>query len=437
MSDLTNITKKELRELLTPSSIASILLVVVLFAMIGNTMSGEMSKITSPVDAMIVNEDFENSTYGVDVFIKSYETTYGVGTASEYLTIINEKLTKEQLIEKMEQKGIADAIIIREGFNANVHSTPIKQGVIDVFSIFSHGGVIGSSSSTLLQSVISSTSYNISADLLGEDSSKMNPVKSGTSTYVNGIVVDGVTPSQINNAMSSQNMMVPVIIMVVIIMVGSIVIGSMGNEKENKTLETLLTMPIKRTTIVAGKLIAAGITGLIFGVAYMFGMMMYMKGTSSITLAGVDLASIGLVMDITDWILMLVIMFLAILCALGLCMILGAFTKNYKAAQTMTLPITALAMIPMFILMFMGWESIPSILQGILFVIPFTHPMMAMDNLVFGNMDIVFSGIIYLLIFTVAVILITVKLYKSDILITGLGQNKYVVAVKKSFAKKE
>ena len=107
-------------------------------------------------------------------------------------------------------------------------------------------------------------------------------------------------------------------------------------------------------------------------------------------------------------------------------MILGAFAKNYKSAQTMTMPLSIMAMIPMFIVMFSGWYGSGALIQAVTFAIPFSHPMMAMQALMYDDVTLVLSGIAYMVVFAVATILITVKLYNSDILITGLGQNKTV-----------
>ena len=52
--------------------------------------------------------------------------------------------------------------------------------------------------------------------------------------------------------------------------------------------------------------------------------------------------------------------------------------------------------------------------------------MMAMQALMNGDSVLVLAGIAYMAVFAVATILITVKVYNSDILITGLGQNKWV-----------
>ena len=77
----------------------------------------------------------------------------------------------------------------------------------------------------------------------------------------------------------------------------------------------------------------------------------------------------------------------------------------------------------------------PLIGQIGMFAIPFSHPMMAMDNLMFGNMLLVLEGIAYLLVFDIIMILITVRIYNSDILITGLDQSKFLGKLTAKFNK--
>ena len=430
MNHLMNITKKELRELLTPSSVASVLVVVVLFAALGSMMSGQTESAMAPQKLLVVNNDSDD--WAVSQIESVYGATYPDADLSEYITVVDGPLAGQDLVDRMVEVGAGSAIVIGAGFHSNV--TSHKTGEMYATYIYSSGGLFGNLSSAIAGSIISSLNLALMTDQGWTEPA----IDTGASaTNINGDFASGVTPTEIDSAVSSQNMMVPLIIMIVIVMIGSIVISSMGNEKENKTLETLLTMPVKRTTIVTGKLLAAGITGLVFGAAYMVGMMMYTNGIMSGTVSGVNLADIGLTIDAFDWVLILIQMFLAILAALGICMIMGAFAKNYKSAQTLTLPISVLAMIPMFVIMFMGWNGLPLVLQAVLFIIPFTHPMMVMTNLMFGDMTLVYAGIAYLAVFTVAVILVTVRLYKSDILITGISQNPYVVRMKAAFSGKK
>jgi len=444
MSDLTNIMKKELKEFLSVSSIISVVMVIVIFAFMGSMMTGEVDKISSPSKLLIVNCD----TTDVDDYAEGqiravYNATYGLNTFDEYVRVIDGTTTNvdsEYMHDLMVELDYSDVIVICDGFYANIHNVPLERGQVRLYFEYQASGIFGGATSTVAQNLMLVVNDNIAAQLADDTSLGMNvisPIDMGsTITYVNGSPVANVTPLEIDSALMSQNFVVPLIIMVIITMIGSIVVSSMGNEKENKTLETLLTMPVKRMTIVTGKLISAAIAGLVFGAAYMVGMMFYMEGMNATMMTTLDLNEVGLALGITDWLIVMVMMFLAILSALGICMILGAFTKNYKAAQTMVLPLAVMSMIPMFIIMFMGWENLPTIGQVLLSIIPFTHPMMVVNNLMFDNVDLVVAGIGYLLAFSTLMVFITVRLYKSDILITGIGQTKFVVTMRRIFSKK-
>ena len=456
MNHLANITKKELKELLTPGTIVSIVMVVVLFSCLGTMMSGESESVASPKEVGIVYGGDPSeviATYGsTDItsevlFRSAYMSTYGIkdaAAAASHIHMMTAGYGQDSAImSEMKSKGYEYVISVPSDLKSKFDAK--EQTVISTYFVYKQGGLFSSVSSTTGTLMVTSMASILSQACIssldsGHEIFDLAPVtvnSDSSYTEVAGQIHQGVSPYQIYSSMMGQTLIVPIIVMIVIIMVGSVVISSMGSEKENKTLETLLTMPIRRTTIVGGKLLAAAIMGLVYGVCYMGGMLMYSKGlTSGLSDSSVNLAQYGLVMDAFDWVILLAVLFLAIFSALGICMILGAFTKNYKMAQTMTLPISGLALIPMFVFMFSSWENLGIIGQAVMFIIPFSHPMMAMDNLIFGNLGIVLAGIAYLVAFDIIMILITVRIYNSDILITGLGQNKTVVRLQKIFTKK-
>ena len=441
MTDLANIVRKEVKELLTPGSIASVLIMVVLFACLGNIIGGEVEKSTAlPVIGVANYED------------ETIDTTSGEWNAYEALRNIYRKsvppedidkyvipMNKDTVYEDLTKSGANFALVLNDDFKESIESE--KRGLIDIIYVYQPSGMInGTVSSTVGPMIVSSLNSDLSSMIIGSETEKEHvkflttPIDGSTAiTYIKGEPHKDVTPSDISSQLTSQTMFIPIIIMIIIMMVGSIVISSMGSEKENKTLETLLTLPIKRTTIVTGKIIAAATVGLIFGLAYMLGMSFYLTSiTSMSSVAGhsVDLNELGLGLGLADYALIAISMFLAIACALGICMILGAFAKNYKSAQTMTMPLSILAIIPMFITMFAGWYGANILIKSVLFIIPFSHPMMATEALMNGDLTLVLAGIIYMTVFALGSILITVRLYKSDILITGLGQNKYIEMLK-------
>ncbi|MCL2509525.1 MAG: ABC transporter permease [Methanomassiliicoccaceae archaeon] len=454
MNHLVNLTKKEIRELLTPQMLISILVMVFIFVGIGSMVGNETSQATSPQEIGIVNGDpgGEWSDLAISSITDFYTSTYGITAeeAASYIVTLDVQLVDDPVIDgntitnEMQSKGLNTAFEIVPGFSDSINNSIRTQ--ITEYYVFSSAGLLRSASSAVSSTIIPYISTEISLKLVSsitsdEDSAfLLYPIQPSSHltqyTEIKGTVYSGVTPIELSSTIMSQTLMVPVVMMIIIMMMGSMVISSMGSEKENKTLETLLTMPVKRTTIVSGKLLAAAIVGLIYGLAYMVGMSFYVGGVTGSGSGTVNLSNFGLSIGLTDWIIIAVMIFLAIFCALGLCMILGAFAKNYKSAQTMIMPISVLAIVPMFITMFSSFDALAPTLKVVMFVIPFSHPMMVMHNLMFGDMTLVFAGLGYLVLFALVTIYITVRLYKSDILVTGAGQTKGMKALKSLKGKK-
>jgi ABC-2 type transport system permease protein len=117
---------------------------------------------------------------------------------------------------------------------------------------------------------------------------------------------------------------------------------------------------------------------MIMAAIYMVGFSRYM---ASFQTPEVNLADFGLALGMSDYLLVAISLFVALLAGLSLCIVLGTFAKDYKSAQSLVFPITALAMISMFIVMFRDFDTIPVAFRILVFAIPFSHPMMAMRAL--------------------------------------------------------
>ncbi|MCJ7571478.1 MAG: ABC transporter permease, partial [Candidatus Thermoplasmatota archaeon] len=304
-----------------------------------------------------------------------------------------------------------------------------------IYWIMKGAGLMDTISSSSLESLIILINTNISKELIKTNSSVnasfvLSPTKRLETTYFKNREFVGVSPNIILGMLSSHSLLIPIVIMMIIIMAGSIVITSMALEKENKTLETLLTLPVKRTSIVSGKIIAAAVIGLLLAVIYMVGMQNYFTGFQ--VSGGVSLASYGLALTSVDFIWIGISLFIALIAGLSLCMLIGTFAKNYKSATTLTFPITMLAMIPMFITLFTDFDTLPLALKIITFAIPFSHPMLAPRALLFHDYILVISGIIYVAIFAIITISIVVWVFKTDRLLIGTTKFK----LKKIFKKR-
>jgi len=438
MNHLWNLIRKELKELMTPASVISILVVALIFGSMGSLLGSETDKLSEPpVIGVLTYDDTSNYDDAMGYIDDYYKIVYEVDDTSGYVKkysghteydIFEGDLDAAAVSAMMNGFGVNVLLVFDKEYLQNIAdivSGIAALGEIRIFWNEVDTGVFGSASSALIGQIVSYISLRTAERIVetlggGNAASVLIPVAVVNNvTVFDGRVFDkNITPADISGALQSQSFLMPILIMIIITMIGSMIISSMGNEKENKTLETLLTLPVKRTTIVSGKLMGSAIAGLIFGIAYLIGMYFY---TNSVWNVGaLSLSDLGLTLTLMDWAVTAAMIFLAILSALGICMILGAFVKNYKAAQTLTLPISVLAMIPMFVTMFTDFNTLPALLQGALFAIPFTHPMMVMNNLMLGNSFMVWAGLGYLALFSLLTIYITVRIYNSDILLTGL-----------------
>jgi len=407
MSGLTNIIIKEIRELLTPATIIPIILMAFIFGSMGNMMGGIGEELKEkPVIGLINEDNGDLSKIAVDLLNGNANIVYRGNDIKQGL----EKIKKE--------KKDTALLVIPPDFSEDIYAD--KPGEIDVYWVMRGAGIMDSISSGVVDGLIQSVDQDISKDLIENNERSnviLNPTVKNETTIFKGKELKGLSPSTLSGILSSQSTMVPIIMMMIIMMAGGTVISSMGMEKENKTLETLLTLPVKRSSIVFGKIAGSAIVGLLMAIIYMLGFGYYMNslGMSS----QVNLADLGLALGMKDYFLVGVSVFITLLAALSMCMILGTFAENYKTAQMLNFPVVLLAIVPMFLTMMKDFDTLPLLLKIVVFAIPFSHPMMAMRSLMFGNYTLVLSGIGYVAIFSVAMIWIIVRIFSTERVLTA------------------
>ncbi|MEM1513906.1 MAG: ABC transporter permease [Candidatus Thermoplasmatota archaeon] len=403
------LVKKEIKELLTPSTILPMIITVFLFVALGNAFGNIAEEAGKMHDVGLINCD--NGIFS-DIAvreIKKYANIKYEGKNEEEI---------EKIINEFKDKIIC-LIFIPSNFSENINNS--NQAEIEVYWFIKGLGVSDIISSAFLDNVFTSISKEISSEIIEKNginsTNVLSPVAKKEITILKNKEIENISPQMLSNLLSSQSITIPIVMMIIIMMSGGMVISSMGMEKENKTLETLLTLPIKRSEIVAGKITGAAIVGLIMATIYMIGFSYYINSFQSSS--RLNLADYGLILSNYDYLFIALSVFLALTSALAMCIVLGVFAKNYKSAQALTLPLSMLALIPMFLTMFKDFETMPTMLKIILFIIPFSHPMMAPRFLLFKNYFMVIGGIIYIAIFSLIFMIIAIKIFNTDKLITG------------------
>jgi ABC-2 type transport system permease protein len=407
-----NIIKKEFKELFVLSTLLPIVVIAIVYGSVGNMIGnvGESME-AKPVIGIVDMDNGDFSNIAMSVLTENAKVIYNGGDAEEGLQ------------EVRKESGVA-LLVIPENFSQNIYAN--NPGEIEIYWIMRGAGMLDSISSGALEGLIQSVNQEISKNLIQGDNSLdpalvLNPTTRIDTTFFKGKEIEGLSPSQLSNMLNSQSIVIPIVVMMLIIMAGASVISSMGLEKENKTLETLLTLPVRRSHIVIGKMVGSALVGMIMAAIYMIGFSRYMTSFQS---SNINLASFGLALGMPDYLLVGISLFVALLAGLSLCIVLGTFAKNYRSAQALIFPITALALISAFITMFKDFDTIPAVLRILVFAIPFSHPMMAMRALMLDNYPLVIGGIAYSAVFTVIMIAVAVRIFNSDRLLTGSVRKK-------------
>jgi len=363
----------------------------------------------------------------LDASLLSRQLTDSLRSANFQVEKVEDK-SKEQAIEWTKASDINLLLVIPSGFGESLTTFDLKE--METYSFLRSFSLVGSRSSVILGSVISALNNYISDDFLKKKIPDFSPeklkkpVRSKDFVIIKGRMAEGSAMS-IAGFISTQSLFIPIILMMIIIYSSQMVISAIAMEKQNKTLETLLTVPISRTSIVTSKMLASGLIGLISAVIYMFGFRYYMSGfmgdvrqaAASEGLARV-IQELGLAPTANSYLILGVSLFLAILCALAMATILGVLAEDYRSAQSLIMPLIFLVMIPYFLSFFSDIKNLSLPVKLFLWAIPFSHPFLTTQNLLLENYTAVFGGILYMLVFFIVLIVIAARIFSTDKVLT-------------------
>jgi ABC-2 type transport system permease protein len=193
-----------------------------------------------------------------------------------------------------------------------------------------------------------------------------------------------------------------------------------ASEKEVKTLETMLTMPVSRFTILLGKLSGSVVVAAVGALAYVVSLNYYMGSITftSATQPSVDLASVGLAPTLPAYIVLGASLFASLVSALALAIAVSSFAEDVRSAQEFVSYFYFIMFIPMIFMMYTDISVLPLTLRIILLAIPYTHPMLAARASFTGDYTTAILGIAYVTIFTLVVLYIAAKIFTTEKILT-------------------
>jgi ABC-2 type transport system permease protein len=415
MKKFRNLLAKEIRELITKQLVLSLVMTFVLFYFIGQLAKSEARRAAAP--QKIAALDLDGSDVSRNLLHSLRALNYQVEPAAEE--------NKEAAVEAVRGSTTNFLLVIPAGFGESVSRFEAKP--VETFTFMRSFSLSATRNSAVFRAVLSALNNYMSDEYLKQKLAGIapqnlkNPIKSKDFIIIKDRMAEG-SASEIVGFVFSQSIFIPVILMMIIIYSAQMVISAIAMEKQNKTLETLLTVPIRRTSIVTAKMLAAGLVGLLSAAIYMVGFQFYFSGFTGDMRASSDVSQIiqklGLAMDAKALLILGVSLFFAILCALAMATILGVLAEDFRSAQSLVMPMVFLVMIPYFISFFADFRTLSLPIKIFVLAIPFSHPFLATQNIMLENYQSVFFGILYMLALFIVLVIVAARIFSTDRVLT-------------------
>ena len=405
-----NILVKEIKELVRDPKILLAMLIVplIMFPVLGGIMSYSMQAAREQAEKatlLVVDNDGGNWS---ELFIEYLNFSVKVSVVN------NRTLNNTVTLKLLSDYNTTQLIEIPSGFSANM--TEYKNGntkinaTVNFYGIFSGGGIFQEVGSAIIDDLVSGFNRAIAP----------NAVYTFKSTIIKGVIQKNVDPSMLSRLMLSQAIAMPITIMILLTYSMSIAATSVAMEKEEKTLETLLTLPMDRFAILMGKLSGSILVAGVGAIAYMIGFNYYMGSLMATIPSGtLDLVSLGLVPSLLGYLLLGISLFVTLLSALALAVIMSAFSEDVRGAQSLVGNLTPIIIIPALVLMYLDVNSLPLALKILIYALPYSHPIIAARAVTMGDYWTVVFGIVYVTVFTLVIMYAASRLFATEKILTA------------------
>ena len=414
-----NIFLKELKELARDPKVllGMIIVPLVIFPLLGGIIGFSVQSAAERAQMtplLVVNND---GGYWSDVFIGNlslYARVFIVNNTSPEDIASQGLLSTYNTTQFIEiPANFTNEVAAHFGVNSNITAT------VNFYSVYTGASPFESVGSTVIDNSIYAFNRVLAPDV----------VSLFKSTIIKNIIEPGVDPSLLASLLISQSIALPITVMILLTYSMQVAATSVAMEKEEKTLETLLSLPVDRFAILMGKLSGSILIAALGALAYMVGFTFY---TNSIipTAVPIDLAKLGLVPSPLGYVLLGISLFVALLSALALAVIVSAFAEDVRGATSVVGYIYPLIFIPSFILLYIDIGSLPLVVQIILYAIPYSQPILASKSVIMGDYLTPILGIVYVAAFTVVVMYAASRLFATERILTarlkfrGLGRRR-------------
>jgi ABC-2 type transport system permease protein len=332
----------------------------------------------------------------------------------------------EDAIKELKGSDTRILMVVPNGFESNI--TSFRKAQVNVFFIVKSTGLTSIGIFSVVENVLNAYSKALVESFISSKSPEVNPedVLNPLTTVSYTVVKDRVlkvSPGVLfNQFFMSSGIMVPIVLMLVSTSVAQIAATATAVENEEKTLETLLTLPIGRYSILMGKLIGSAVVAMLGTIIFIVGLIVYFQSIFSLPIVAEEGLTISLELptaSFESYVMLFISLLIAIFFATSLGVIIGALSSDVRISGSLVGFVQIPIMVPMFMVIYGDVRSLPLALQIFIYALPPSYPMLIAQSMFFTELPFeVLLGIPYSAAFTVFLVYLTSKLLVPEKLLS-------------------
>ncbi|RLG96654.1 hypothetical protein DRO28_05290, partial [Candidatus Bathyarchaeota archaeon] len=277
MSSLIPLVEKEVKDLLRdPRIYIGLIVPVVIMPIIGFTMSAAThSSIESAVGGGVKVAVLDLDKTQTSLSFLKFANTTGLKVFEVKVDTVKEALKElkgnDAKILIVIPKGFESKISSLEGSTLALYFEVKSVGFGEMSAFLAVDRVVKLYSKTLSDTIISSIKPGINPTIV------RTPLNTTSYTVIHDRILSMPPEAVFGQLFMGYGIMVPVVLMIVSIMVAQIAATATAVENEEKTLETLLTLPVSRYEILIAKVIGSTVVAVLGTLFSMLGFALYFR----------------------------------------------------------------------------------------------------------------------------------------------------------------
>jgi len=328
-------------------------------------------------------------------------------------------------INWMRELGLEFLIVVEKGFEEDLNNFRVAN--IRVYAIiYSVGlGSIGKYNAfqTQLQNYIKIFSdmliYRLNPNVNAETIRK--PLNFTFHSILKNNVVKINPQTFLSQFLMGYSIIVPMILFILSISVVQMAATATAVENEEKTLETLLTLPVSRYEILVAKLLGSSIISVIGGVLFTMGFLIYFE--SMLKMPGMDISTsfyqVLPPIHLESFLLLGISIMLSIFFITSLGVVIGALSSDVRMANSLLGFVIIPIMVPFFLILYGDPKVMPLAIKLVIYAFPTSYPTLIAREMIINPMPVeAIFGIPYSIVITTVILYVTSLIMSPEKLLT-------------------